>query len=60
MNCQRCRKQLNNYVNKICDICIQYIGEKLVCQRCGGVYTRTNRTRHYMSYSCRICIFKEL
>ena len=61
MNCQRCKKLLdNNSENKTCDICIQYIGERLMCQRCGKLYTRTNRTRHYRAFKCRMSIFIEL
>jgi len=46
-----------DYDNKTCEKCIEYIGDKLVCQRCGMIYTRTNRERHYRSYKCRMCIF---
>ena len=47
MNCQRCNKLLDsNSGNKACDICIAYIGQRLVCERCGKLYTRTNRTRY--------------
>ena len=56
--CIRCKKLLDkNYDNKTCEKCIEYIGDKLVCQRCGMIHTRTNRERHYRSYKCRVCIF---
>ena len=45
--------------NKTCESCIQYIGGVLKCQRCNCNYTRTNRTRHYRSYKCRVSIFLE-
>ena len=61
MNCQRCNKLLDsNSGNKAGDICIAYIGQRLVCQRCGKVYTRTHRTRHYRAFKCRMSIFIEL
>ena len=61
MNCQRCRKLLDsNPDNKTCDACIAYIDQRLVCQRCGKLYTRTNRTRHYRAFTCRMSIFIEL
>ena len=60
MNCQRCSKQLNNSDNKTCDTCINYISQRLVCQRCGKLCTRTNRTRHYRAFKRRMSIFIEL
>ena len=59
--CFRCKKILEDDTdNKICEACIKYIGEVLTCERCGFNYTRTNRTRHYRSYKCRVCIFIEI
>ena len=61
MNCQRCNKLLeSNSGNKACDICIAYIGQRLVCERCDKLYTRTNRTRHYRAFKCRMSTFIEL
>ena len=54
------KMELNNTDNKTCDACIEYIGEKLVCEKCFKSYTRITKNRHYRSYKCRICIFKEL
>ena len=53
-------KVQDNTENKTCDDCMNYIGEILVCQRCDRLYTRTNRTRHYRSFRCRISIFHEI
>ena len=61
MNCQRCRKLLDSTPdNKTCDVCIAYIAQRLVCQRCGKLYTRTNRTRHYRAFKCIMSIFIEM
>ena len=61
MNCQRCNKLLDsNSRNKACDICIAYIGQRLVCERCGKLCTRTNRTRHYRALKCRMSVCIEL
>ena len=45
---------------KTCDNCMSYIGDKMRCQRCDRLSTRTNRTRHYRSFRCRISIFIEI
>ena len=42
------------------DECIYDIGYQLVCPNCGKSYSRTNRTRHYMSCKCRVTMFIEL
>ena len=53
----RCKKLLSNTDTKTCEICIAYLDEQLVCQRCNRICTRINRERHYRSYSCRVSIF---
>ena len=54
-------QQLLEYTcNKTCDKCIYYVGYQLVCERCNRSYTRTNRTRHYLSYTYRVIIFIEM
>ena len=61
MNCQRCKELLDsNSGNKACDICIAYVGQRLVCERLGNIYTRTNRTRHDRAFKCRMSMFIEL
>ena len=51
--CIRCKKELFNTDNKTCDKCIAYVAEKMVCEWCNNIYTRTNRTRHMKSFICR-------
>ena len=59
--CIRCKNKLKEDTdNKTCEACIQYIGQLLTCERCGLNYTRTNRSRHYRSYKCRVSIFIEI
>ena len=53
-------QKMNDNGLKTCDNCMSYIGEKLRCQRCDRLYTRTNRTRHYRAFRCRINIFHEI
>ena len=45
---------LENTTCKTCEACIEYIGCQLICQRCGRLYSRTNESRHYKSYKCRL------
>ena len=47
---------IESYTNT-CDICIYYIGEIIKCESCSRRCTRTNRNRHYRSYTCRVSVF---
>ena len=47
------QKKFDNTDDKTCDFCVNYIGSKLICEWCNGEYTRTNRTRHMMSFKCK-------
>ena len=58
--CIRCKQLLENTDKKTCAICIAYVDQSLVCERCNRLYTRTNRERHYRSYRCRVTIYHEL
>ena len=60
MICTRCKKLLENTDIKTCENCIAYVDEQMACQRCGKSYSRTNRSRHYRSYKCRVSIYYEL
>ena len=61
MICTRCKELLCIECDtKTCEICITYIEQSLVCERCNRSYTRTNRERHYRSYKCRVSMFIEL
>ena len=47
MNCIRCKQKFDNYnTTKTCDTCIAYVAEKMVCEWCNYIYTRTNIMRH--------------
>ena len=52
MNCIRCKKLLSYTDNKTCDACINYIGEKMSCSFCGYTFSRTDKSRHRMSFRC--------
>ena len=58
----KCKHVFDNTDNKTCDICINHIGSKLICEWCIGEYTRTNRTMHMKSFKCKsnnssLCFF---
>ena len=60
MICIRCKEILDIECDtKACETCIKYIDEKLICERCHRIFTRTNKSRHYRSYKCRVTIFIE-
>ena len=58
--CIRCKKLLEHTDTKTCETCIEYIDKNMSCEKCNRIYTRTNKSRHYRSYKCRVTIFIEL
>ena len=60
MVCIRCKKLLENTDKKTCEMCIAYVDQSLVCERCNRLYTHTNCERHYRSYRCRVTSYYEL
>ena len=59
--CICCNKLLDIECDtKTCETCIKYIDENMICERCNRIHTRTNKSRHYRSYKCRVSVYYEL